>query len=305
MGNCQGSKASANAVNPRAIEAPLDVNKPIPSPAKADGRSPVNAPVTAPATPSDDPPTDKISQEEPSEEPSEEPLVVKPSQSASVVAFEAVSTAADEPSEVLSKSASAVSEAPSKATDDISQKSSAVSNVPFFGDSQSKEEVNIIEVESSVKGEEPITAVSSDENPPSGLASIGSLGRTRTDATGTSEATGPTHKVAERNQGFEQVPVKRDLTLGEKMEDMIDSCCGLPPEDRSSSLVVEEKEVVTAASLSETLDPKSPNYKKKRKLIKKVREIEALEAKDPESLTPEQLQKMASKDSVLESLSAI
>jgi len=85
---------------------------------------------------------------------------------------------------------------------------------------------------------------------------------------------------------------------------MIDSCCGLP-EDRSSSLVVEEKEVVTAASLSETLDPKSPNYKKKRKLIKKVREIEALEAKDPESLTPEQLQKMASKDSVLESLSAI
>jgi hypothetical protein len=45
-----------------------------------------------------------------------------------------------------------------------------------------------------------------------------------------------------------------------------------------------------------------PNYKQKRKLNKKLREIEVLESKDPDSLTPEQREKLESKASVLQSL---
>jgi hypothetical protein len=45
-----------------------------------------------------------------------------------------------------------------------------------------------------------------------------------------------------------------------------------------------------------------PNYKQKRKLNKKLREIEALESKDPDNLTPEQREKVESKASILQSL---
>jgi hypothetical protein len=47
------------------------------------------------------------------------------------------------------------------------------------------------------------------------------------------------------------------------------------------------------------------SYKQQRKLNKKLREIEAIEAKDPESLTPEQTEKLATKEEVLQSLATI
>ena len=66
----------------------------------------------------------------------------------------------------------------------------------------------------------------------------------------------------------------------------------------------EESKVITAAEAAQSLDPSSPNYKKKRKLTKKLREIEALEAKDQETLTDEQKEKLTTKETVLESLTA-
>lgn len=50
------------------------------------------------------------------------------------------------------------------------------------------------------------------------------------------------------------------------------------------------------------LDPSNPNFKLKRKLTKKLRQIEGLEQKGKDNLTPEQLVKIDSKRNVLESL---
>ena len=60
--------------------------------------------------------------------------------------------------------------------------------------------------------------------------------------------------------------------------------------------------VSTVSSADFTLDASDPNYKKKRKLLKKLREIEAIESKDQDSLTPDQKQKLGTKDNVLQSL---
>lgn len=48
-----------------------------------------------------------------------------------------------------------------------------------------------------------------------------------------------------------------------------------------------------------------PNYKQKRKLTKKLREIEAIEAKDPAEITPDQQDKLAKKNEVLQNLAAL
>ena len=93
-------------------------------------------------------------------------------------------------------------------------------------------------------------------------------------------------------------------TMMEKVEDAVDSCCGSPITDVSTGESPEESKVITAAEAAQSLDPSSPNYKKKRKLTKKLREIEALEAKDQETLTDEQKEKLTTKETVLESLTA-
>jgi hypothetical protein len=58
--------------------------------------------------------------------------------------------------------------------------------------------------------------------------------------------------------------------------------------------------VLTSADIQ--LDPSDPNFKLKRKLAKKLRQIELLEQKGNDDLTPEQLVKIESKTNVLESL---
>jgi len=59
-----------------------------------------------------------------------------------------------------------------------------------------------------------------------------------------------------------------------------------------------------ASTASSVVSSNDPNYKQKRKLNKKLREIEALEVKDSESLTIDQKEKLETKDEVLQSLAA-
>lgn len=75
------------------------------------------------------------------------------------------------------------------------------------------------------------------------------------------------------------------------------STAGPTASSKDSSTVL--RSVSTSSVVS---NPNDPNYKVKRKLNKKLREIEALEKKDPDTLTPEQKEKLESKESVLQSL---
>jgi hypothetical protein len=61
----------------------------------------------------------------------------------------------------------------------------------------------------------------------------------------------------------------------------------------------------SSSMASSVVSSNDPNYKQKRKLTKKLREIEAIEAKDPEEITPDQQEKLAKKEEVLQSLAAL
>jgi len=73
--------------------------------------------------------------------------------------------------------------------------------------------------------------------------------------------------------------------------------------EAAASAVGFSKSSSTASSV--VISSNDPNYKQKRKLTKKLREIEVIEAKDPAEITPDQQEKLAKKNEVLQSLAAL
>lgn len=278
MGNCQGKKASTDAVNTRSIEVSLDVNKPIPSPVKVENTQ-ANAPITAPTTPEDD----KNQSADAAADPAESIVSKKDTE---MQELEKIASADEQSAISRSNSEAVISEISQKSSD----VQSTVSNVPLY------DEPERIKAATSNEDEEPAIVSASNEEDSRTLGTIESLGRTRTDVTGASGVTGP------KKLQVEKAVMKK--TMMEKVEDAVDSCCGSPITDVSTGESPEESKVITAAEAAQSLDPSSPNYKKKRKLTKKLREIEALEAKDQETLTDEQKEKLTTKETVLESLTA-
>jgi hypothetical protein len=301
MGNCQGKKASTDAVNTRS----LDINKPIPSPVKEERTpSPVPVPVTSPSTPEEDKKqTDETS--EPAEsvvsekvkEPEVQPEVAQ--DDSEVVPLESKT------SDAISASTSAADIVTSNISEAKSDEKSTVSDVPVF-DTKSDVGEPVIKESDSSNNHIPAANSIKEENGTRDLGSAGSVGRSLTEPTGVAEPT----ETKEEVEAEEVKPAQntRDLTFMEKMEDTIDSCCGLPPNEREpvggQEEVQEKEEIPTITSASISLDPSEPNYKSKRKLVKKLRQIEALESKDRSSLTQEQIEKIATKPSVLESLAS-
>jgi hypothetical protein len=139
--------------------------------------------------------------------------------------------------------------------------------------------------------------------------------------------------------------VERENSFLNKVDAFRDSCCGAGADgaaiDNNTSEAVESSpSVSTTFSKAETEAPSTvvpvvstaeteaaasavgfskssstassavtssndPNYKQKRKLTKKLREIEAIEAKDPAEITPDQQDKLAKKNEVLQNLAAL
>jgi len=139
--------------------------------------------------------------------------------------------------------------------------------------------------------------------------------------------------------------VEKETSFLDKVDAFRDSCCGADgaapaARDNNTSEVVESSSGVYAAAseddteapstvvpgvsadgtdasasavgfsqsssmASSVISSNDPNYKQKRKLTKKLREIEAIEAKDHESLSPDQQEKLATKEEVLRSLAAL
>lgn len=93
-------------------------------------------------------------------------------------------------------------------------------------------------------------------------------------------------------------------TPAEKVEESKDEEPVAEPEEPEAPVeevpVPEEK----PAPVAPTPSFRSPNFKQKRKLKKKLREIEAIEQKDPATLSEDQKQKLATKDEIVQSLAA-
>lgn len=107
-----------------------------------------------------------------------------------------------------------------------------------------------------------------------------------------------TYPMPETGESLEKEPSsvsKRTTSFMSRVRSKASGVNMASSKDSAAQRSVESSSVVTA-------DTDDPNYKQKRKLNKKLREIEVLESKDPDSLTPEQREKLESKASVLQSL---
>lgn len=284
MGNCQGKKASTEAVTPTSRS--LDINKPVPTPVKHVESTPAK-PVspTVPTTPEDeknraDSPvaassTDtggsksatsqtnvaKEKETEAETDPEPEPVV---EEDAGIDATNPKTAVTEEQSTINKSESDVINPAFTASRSAISNAKSTVSDVPCYK-SESEEQTAT-----------PDLAVSAD------------------DARTVDEV-----EVAEE---------KTDKSFMDKVENLRDTCCGGGAEASAETNNVtddipkEEIPVTSNHSRANSVSSSDPNYKKVRKLNKKLREIEAIEAKDKDLLTKEQLEKLSTKDSVLQSL---
>lgn len=291
MGNCQGKNSAANVqATSRVAKKSLDVNKPIPTPVKTvesksgpvsptvpttpeDEKKQIDAPVAASSTDTGSNSTNadaakKDTEIETEPEDQEVEAEAKPEPKTEPDSEKAASIVGAN-SVDKSEAGTAVREVTMSGSD----VKSTVSDVPCF-----RSESGAADTETAPAAVTTTEQESSFETTPTGFTDL-----TESEEVAVEEKT---------NKGFM-----------DKVENLRDTCCGAPsdltaPENNTS-------EIETNPSMTQSISSSDPNYKQKRKLSKKLREIEAIEAKDKELLTKEQLEKLATKESVLQSIAEL